>query len=265
MPLQKLTTRTVDAARPGKKLFILYDEELPGFGLRVMPSGFKSWIVEYRPKGAGRSANKKRVAIGSASVLTAAAARRLAKDTLAAIRHGHDPLAARRADRAAISIKDLAHTFLDAHVDKKRKRETAALYRRALTLHVIPKIGGKKAFEIARQDVLRLHAGMADRPVMANRVVAVLSSMFSWAGKAGLIPEDINPAAKVEKTGNRAASGFSRLTSSSDWAPPSAKPRRSACRGKSILMVPALSTCQARSIGEACCHLTPSPRSDCWS
>src|SRR5215471_5606533 len=100
MPIAKLMTRTVDAARPGARPYIIFDEEVRGFGLRVMPSGFKSWIIEYRPRGAGRDAGKKRLTLGSHPMLTAAQARKIAKDTLAGVRSGIDPLAERTALRA---------------------------------------------------------------------------------------------------------------------------------------------------------------------
>ena len=56
MPNVRLTKRVVDAVAgaPRDKPFILYDSELAGFGLRVMPSGSCSWIVEYRPGAGGR-------------------------------------------------------------------------------------------------------------------------------------------------------------------------------------------------------------------
>jgi len=219
MPAAKLTSRTVAAAKPAATLFIIYDTELPGFGLRVMPSGFKSWIVEYRPKGSGRSAGKRRLALGPATVMTAVQARRFAKDTLAGVRQGHDPIAERRTERAAIAVRDLADRFLAEHVDRKRKPSTASLYRGALELHVLPRIGTKKAGNVTRSDVLKLHsdlsairspeagkAGTSKKatkkvggPVIANRAVAVVGSLYAWAGRAGLVPEGVNPAVGIEK------------------------------------------------------------------
>ena len=110
-----------------RRLYILYDTELPGFGLRVMPSGFKSWVVEYRPAGAGRSANKKRLALGSAAVLTAAQARAMAKDTLAAVRQGNDPIAARKAERGAISVAELGElsSFSTSRASARRARPSS--------------------------------------------------------------------------------------------------------------------------------------------
>ena len=199
MPSGKLTTRAVTAANPRDRMFIVYDSQLPGFGLRVMPSGFKSWIVEYRPKGSGRSASKKRMALGSASVVPAAEARRVAKDTLAAVRQGADPLAGRRNDRAAVRVAELARSFLTDHVAKKRKPNTVSFYRGILELHVIPNIGTRKAGAVTRADLLRLHNALENTPVMANRALAVVGSMYAWAAKIGVVAEGFNPAARIER------------------------------------------------------------------
>ncbi|HXZ16792.1 MAG TPA: Arm DNA-binding domain-containing protein, partial [Roseiarcus sp.] len=63
MPTLKLTKRAVDALAPDAKSFIAYDQDLAGFGVRVMPTGVKSWVVEYRPHGGGRGVAKRRVTI----------------------------------------------------------------------------------------------------------------------------------------------------------------------------------------------------------
>ena len=55
MPKARLGKRTVDAIVPGERPFVVYDEALTGFGVRVMPSGTKTWVVEYRPHGGGRA------------------------------------------------------------------------------------------------------------------------------------------------------------------------------------------------------------------
>ena len=183
MPCRKITTSVVGDARASDRPYILYDTELPGFGLRVMPSGFKSWVVEYRPVGSGRSASKRRLALGSAAVLTTAQARALAKDALAAVRQGSDPMADRKAERRSLSIANVGEAFLTQHVETKRKTSTAEFYRRALELQVSQVLGIKKAAEVSRSDILRLHNGLREKPVMANCVVAILSSMFGGRAK----------------------------------------------------------------------------------
>jgi len=223
MPSAKLTSRTVSAATPQAGLFIVFDTELPGFGLRVMPSGYKSWIVEYRPVGATRDANKKRLSLGSAAVLTATQARNLAKDTLAGIRKGADPLVQRRQERNALTVTALAERFLTEHADKRLKPATATLYRRTLEIHVLPRLGARKADSLTKQDIAKLHAdiasgtvpgnsGAASRrsakhppkrggPIIANRAVAAVGSMYAWAMRPTreLVEMRSNPAAGVER------------------------------------------------------------------
>ena len=54
MTVARLSKRTMDAFGPATRPYIVFDEDLTGFGLRVMPSGTKTWIVEYRPGFGGR-------------------------------------------------------------------------------------------------------------------------------------------------------------------------------------------------------------------
>lgn len=200
MASARLTARTVTGAKPAERAYVLYDEDLKGFGLRVMPSGFKSWVVEYRPAGAGRTASKKRVALGSASSLTSAEARKLAKDMLAAVRGGADPLTERATAKAAASIAQIAPRFLSEHVARRRKPKTVALYKLAVDRHIVPALGSRKAASLTKAEVIKLHGDISERaPVMANRVVAVLGSMMSWAQKVGLVPEGHNPVTRIEK------------------------------------------------------------------
>jgi Arm DNA-binding domain len=51
---RKLTKKTIDALPMRDRVYIAYDNVLPGFGCRVTPNGARSWIVEYRPHGGGQ-------------------------------------------------------------------------------------------------------------------------------------------------------------------------------------------------------------------
>ena len=80
MATRKLTKGTIDVLPIRDRVYIAYDSVLPGFGCRVTPKGRRSWIVEYRPHGGGRSVGKKRITLGSVSVLTPDQAREAAGD-----------------------------------------------------------------------------------------------------------------------------------------------------------------------------------------
>jgi hypothetical protein len=89
--MAKLTKRTVDALSLAGKEYFVWDDEIPGFGLRVLPSGRKSYVVQY--KVGGRGGETRRKSIGLHGVLTAEEARTEAKKWLADRAKGKDPIA----------------------------------------------------------------------------------------------------------------------------------------------------------------------------
>ncbi|WP_082490471.1 site-specific integrase [Methylobacterium sp. Leaf91] len=195
----KLTKRSVDAAQPTANRYVVWDSELKGFGLRVEPSGSKSYLVRYRAGQGGRAAAKRFLSIGRHGTLTPDEARRKAKEVLGAAARGEDPADDRARFRAAPTVAEIAKAFLTEHLKTKRKPSTLANYRRAFDLHILPSLGRKKGEEVTRADVARLHHEMQSRPAMANYASAVLSSMYTWAAKRHFVPEEFNPATKVGK------------------------------------------------------------------
>ena len=120
--MPKLTKRLVDAAetRPGE--YFVWDSEIPGFGLRVLPSGRKGYVVQFR---AGR--RSRRISLGPSTVLTCEQARNRAISIVAAARNGEDPAAERDAGRKAITVKELAERFDREHIAIRVKASTAIL------------------------------------------------------------------------------------------------------------------------------------------
>jgi hypothetical protein len=68
-----------------------------------------------------------------------------------------------------------------------------------LDKRIIPALGSKRIVEIRRSDVSRLHAKMSETPLLANRAVAVVSSVWNWAARREEVSYDGNPARFVER------------------------------------------------------------------
>jgi integrase len=195
----KITKRVVDAAELRETRYIIFDSLIPGFGLRVMPSGAKSYVFEYRPGEGGRRTAKKRVTIGKATEFTADQARKEADRLRAIVKTGGDPAATKARQRAAATVTELANAFLSDHVEAKRKERTHEHYRDILDRIVKPALGSMKAKDVKRADIARLHLAWKNTPFQANRVLAIVASMYSFGGLHGFVPEGMNPTRGVEK------------------------------------------------------------------
>jgi len=81
-----------------------------------------------------------------------------------------------------------------------RKPRTTVLYETYFRLHILPELGVKRARDVTRGDVAQLHRRIGARtPAAANRVLTLLSGLFSWAVRLGAIPEGLTPAKGVTK------------------------------------------------------------------
>jgi integrase len=68
-----------------------------------------------------------------------------------------------------------------------------------LTTYAIPALANRKAEAVTRAEVARLHDQLKDKPYQANRLLAVIGSLYTFAERRGLVPESRNPAKKIEK------------------------------------------------------------------
>ena len=196
--LGQITKRSVDSLKPGPTEYFLWDNKLAGFGVRVQTTGARSYVVKYRA-GSGRSAPTRRVTLGAVGKLTPDEARKLAKTLLGAVANGADPAALKAADRRAASLKEVAGLFLAEHAETKRKASTAALYRDILVRLVLPALGNRKVNKVTTIDLAKLHTQMRNNPYQANRMLAVVGSLYGFAAKEDIVPSGFNPARGIEK------------------------------------------------------------------
>jgi integrase len=192
--MPKLTKRTVEAAEVKASEYFLWDDEVPGFGLRVLPSGRKGFVVQYR---AGR--RPRRISLGPSTVLTCEQARTRAITIIAAVRNGDDPAAKRDADREALTVTELADRFDREHISVRLKESTAKGYRRMIERVILPALGRHRVTEVTRADIAKLHHDMRHIPYDANRCLEIISKMFNLAEMWGLRPDGTNPRKHIKK------------------------------------------------------------------
>jgi integrase len=190
----RLTKRYVDALRCTDGDLVVWDDDLPGFGLRVRASGRRYYVAKYRAKGRQRW-----LTLGPHGVLTPEQARRQAAKALSAARDGADPAVERRAEGRALTVADLAERYLSQHAEPKKKAASLRNDRLNLRLHVVPSLGRVPLAAVTREDVATLHHALRETPTAANRVLALLSKMFNLAERWGLRQDGSNPCRHVER------------------------------------------------------------------
>jgi integrase len=187
MRLTSANIRTVQLP-PGIIDKVYFDEDLPGFGLRVRASGVHSWMVQYAIAG-----HTRRITLGLLTALDPSRARGIAQELLARVRLGHDPAAEKAAARvrATETFGALLPRFLERQKKRLKPRSYEATERhltaRGRALH------GQPIESITRRTI----AGVLDLverkhgPTSRNRVRASLSAYFTWLAREGYI--ETNP------------------------------------------------------------------------
>jgi integrase len=161
--MPKLTKRVVDAISPmpGGDVFG-WDAELRGFGVRVKPSGVKSYLVQYR-NAEGRT---RRLVLGQHGALTPEEARRLAQQKLAAAARGEDPSAERHAARSGMTVAEVCDWYLEQArkgqiLGRNRrpiKQSTLDLDEGRINAHIKPLIGSRMVRGLTLPDIERVQA-----------------------------------------------------------------------------------------------------------
>lgn len=202
---QRLTKRLVDAleAVDGKPV-VAFDAVLPGFGVRALPSGVKSYFVQYR----NRYRRLRWLTIGRHGVLTPSQARQRAQQLLGQVANGQDPAEEKLRTARSPSFRKFSDRFLEEHVDVYNKPSTRRHVRGDLKNHLLPAFGSRAVAEITRDDVARLHLSLRETPVAANRLLRVLSKMMNQAELWGLRPPHSNPCRGIKLYAQRRRERF---------------------------------------------------------
>jgi integrase len=192
--LAKLSKRLVESADVRPKEYMIWDGDIAGFGVRILPSGRRSYLVQYRV-----GTRSRRVTLGAHGILTPEQARTLAIQALAAVRAGNDPAEDRKHRREAITVRELSERFDREHISVRVKESTAKEYRRNLKRFILPALGRLRVEEVTRADVATFHHDLRHIPYQANRNIEIISKMFSLAEMWGLRPDGSNPRRHLRK------------------------------------------------------------------
>lgn len=213
-----ISKRTVDAAMPASKDVILWDEKLPGFGLKVTPAGGKSYLYRFRlarPGEAERTAPAK-YSIGKHGELTSEQARKRAQELAALVAQGIDPReleadrrrakddARRQAEEKARLESDLAFSRMAdlwlTHYQGEKGRRPSSVRQAKLVVenYLKPALGDKPVPHVTRADLQPvLDVVPITKKAMRRAVFAYASVLFGWIARRGDIPR--NPLVDMAK------------------------------------------------------------------
>ena len=213
--MPKITKRIVDAAAPvpGRRYYV-WDAEIKGFGVLILPSGVKTYFFRYR----NAEGVERRAFIGKHGAWTPDEARREADELRRAVVAGRDPLADRTEQRNAPMVGDMLRAYLASDRFKTKAPSTQSIDRGRVERHLIPTLGRKLVHAVTPGDVERAFRAITDGKTAADvktgargraRVVGgegtarmavrLLSAAFGWAIQERLAKT--NPCEHV-KTGS---------------------------------------------------------------
>ena len=195
MPKIKLTKTAVDAATPKERDYELRDTTIPGFLVKVTPTGRKIFMVAY----VAHNGQRRKPAIGRYGEITVEQARGIAQDWLAEVRRGADPSAERAAARQAPTVKELFDQFMTDYSESRNKPSTVKSNGGYGKRYIIPILGHLKVPDVTRADIAHLMKKMGHSPTNANRVLAVVRKMFNMAELWGMRPDGSNPCRHVPR------------------------------------------------------------------
>jgi integrase len=196
---KRITKSVVEGMQPGE---IFWDTKLIGFGVRYQR---RDKVFVYKC----RIGNRQRwFAIGKyGQPWTVADAENRVKVIQGDIANDLDPAAIRDECVKNPTLRQVGDIFLDTVVSKRRKA-TQVLYCDFLNRLIYPKLGDVKVAQIKFSDIALLHYGLRNTPITANRVIASMSTLFSWCERCGLRPRFSNPVQGVERFEERSKERF---------------------------------------------------------
>jgi len=177
---------------------VVWDDALPGFGLRFSGSGRRTWIVFTRIKGI-----VSRISLGGPPTVTETEARTKAQLLILEAKVRRDPLARKRDAKATPLLSEFAHAYR-RYGATRWKPSTVDTYDCYMRTHLLPTFGKRFLDQIDEPSVFEWFSRLSrTRGGAANRALSLLNTMFKKAEEWGQVPSHFNPCGGIEKNAQR--------------------------------------------------------------
>jgi integrase len=200
--MQKLTQRSVAALKPRQTRYREQDSELKSLFVTVRPSGSKTFYLYKQVNGERVEAK-----LGSFPELTVEAAREMCRERYQKLLAGEEVRESRGGQSGELILEELFHEYLERYAKKQKKSwaDDEAIFRRYLT-----PIKRRRLSAITPRLVQERHDTVTKTaPVQANRMLALMSKMFSWAsGNSIGLYKGTNPAVGIERNPEKSRERF---------------------------------------------------------
>lgn len=193
--MPKLTKSAIDNTKPGPKDIWIWCSELPGFGVRVQPSGRKTYVVRYR----NEIGVQRKMTLARCCDIPPERARDMARRQFGQVAEGQDPVQERIDKREAPTMAELWDRYLKEYAKVFKKPSSVVSDEGVWRRYIEKPLGKKKAAEVNKTDVTKIVSSLSDRKASANHVVALLGKMFNLAEDWGLRPVNSNPCRRWKK------------------------------------------------------------------
>lgn len=189
----KITRASLKTIQPRATDFVVWDDALPGFGVRVWPSGKITYVVMYRTAGG----TQRKMTLGQAAVMTPDEARDRARKAMVEVRDGSDPHRDKIDRRTAETVTELHEAFMEVYSQPRVKPNTEYVYGRLWRQYLLPRFGREKIAEVTRDGLTKFHGELSDHPRTANMCLGVMRVALNMAVEKGWIAK--NPALNMKQ------------------------------------------------------------------
>ena len=198
--MPKLTKKLIDSSVGKGKDYVVWDDEIKGFGCRIYASGYKTYIFQYRAPATQKNSYLK---IGVHGNYTVELARDKAKKLCADIAHGIDPKEKKKAEvvkkQQSLSFEEFWQIFTEKYIKGIHKPSTINRNSSRIKNYILPFFGKKSMSDINRQDILNFQDSLSHIKGTCSKCLILLTTAFNQAELWEYIQPNTNPCKGVSK------------------------------------------------------------------